>query len=150
MPFVTFVGNLIDDGRTTDVEVIEVDNHFQPDETGNELDFSEIPVITVHNHQIATIPTSVVNSEPQNLPDVNVVIDRKFYKVGSNHLVDAIDMCYKAIILMNIGFPAEGKNYWCVLHTMIYQSKVGVFSYKNVKELISALDKIQIAPVESD
>lgn len=150
LPYVTFVGDLCDDGAIDERQiVVEVNDDVELMDQEGALDQDDqlIPIIDVQdlpNHPEAHVNQIQIEHNPIVFPEVHVVIEEKSFKIGSNKLVDAVDTCYKAIQLLNIGFPGECRHYWVLLCILVYKYKQGVFKYKNVADLISELEKISI------
>lgn len=131
-PHVTFVGNLLDDGKIdlAEIPVVQVGDDFEFEGQENE-DQVEIAAST------------------SKLPEVHVVIENKSYKIKTNSLADGIDVCFKVIKLLKYDYTKECKNIWSLIGRLVYKTK-DAYNYAKVKDLMDEIDKITVEDIVED
>lgn len=109
-PFVMFIGDLVSDGN------VQLEPHAQA-ETVN-------------------IPESVLD-----IPQVRLYLDKDYFlNVPSNSLLDAVDSCFKSMILLKIPFPAEVKNVWTFFQLHFYNFELkNAYKYNSITYLCKNL-----------
>lgn len=72
-----------------------------------------------------------------------------FFQVNSNKLVDAVDACFKLMMLLDINFPSEAKTIWSFIQLYIYKILPHtVYEYNKVNSSIASLNNIQLEVIE--
>lgn len=146
LPFVLYIGNLANDVKVSNP------NQNPPPATSN--NGNEAPE---NEHQIENLNVSngVIGPggmDVLSVPEVHVYVDDKHrLKVDTNKLVDAVDICFKLFILLNLDFPPEARHIWSFFQAYVYKILPDqVMMYKSVINVIKALDDITIldAPEE--
>lgn len=150
LPYITFVGNLEDDGEIdiSTLPTVHVTDEFDFTEPAEE-DFGasgEIAIIA-EDTEVPGAPSETAQQLSRQVPEIHVVLEEKSYPIRTNKLLDAVDTCYKVIRLNNLGFPPECKHLWSMIGKVIYKSDE-LFNYSKVSTLITALEKITIEPAE--
>ncbi len=72
--------------------------------------------------------------------EVFVVINNINFKVKSNSVLSAVDICYKSFYTLNIKFSAECKHIWYFLQYCIYKTScIKVKSYLKVTKFVKKI-----------
>lgn len=95
---------------------------------------------------------STNENEVPNVPVVYVYInDNHRLNVPTNKLLDAVDACFKAIIVMNLDYAPEVKGVWSFFQRFIYQIIMGqVTVYKSILKMVNDLDAIEVTTEENE
>lgn len=101
--------------------------------------------------------TSQAEAEPHDVPEaeiefpqVRVYLDKDYFlNVPSNSLLDAVDACFKSMLLLKIPFPAEVKNVWTFFQLHFYNFEPNnAYKYIAVTNLIKNIEKYVTVPQE--
>lgn len=108
LPFVLYIGNLIDDGKL--IHDPQANRPPTPAEV-------EITLDAGFNNR-ANVSTSEGGDEAGRsvaAPEVYVCTDDQHkFRVPSNSLIDAVDACFKTIILLSVDYSPRSKEYLVV------------------------------------
>lgn len=83
------------------------------------------------------------SSETENLGlKIYVVVNEIDYRIKSNNVIEALEICYKIIVALNLQLPVECKHVWIFVATFFFKVSNDKFSiYKCVDNLRDFLNE---------
>ncbi|KAJ8677402.1 hypothetical protein QAD02_013189 [Eretmocerus hayati] len=122
-PFISFVGNFLNDGVTNAPTSNNVDDNRVDDEGVALLD-DEAPNVQATRDDDGVNDNDEVIQPPvqhQPLVQVFVTVNNIDFKIESNKLVDAVTYCFKSFAACGIKYPSEVSLVWRFLETQIFK-----------------------------
>ncbi|KAJ8668770.1 hypothetical protein QAD02_000029 [Eretmocerus hayati] len=122
-PFISFVGNFLNDGVTSAPTSNNVDDNPVDDEGVALLDDEAPNVQATRDDDGVNDHDEVIQPPVQHQPlvQVFVTVNNIDFKIESNKLVDAVTYCFKSFAACGIKYPSKVSLVWRFLETQIFK-----------------------------